>query len=122
MCKDAGITEGVSPIIPGFKPSSTMNDRASTARKASRYIRGVGADGQNDPTYAHHAITNIFEEARKAMDGVLKAMMNITEEQAKSDAAKIKNMRTHVGWFSSPVCTLIYQVTSSCPRPFYLYM
>jgi len=67
-----------------------MNDRAPTARKASRYIRGVGADGQNDFTCAHHAITNIFEEARKAMDGVLKAMMNITEEQAKSDAAKIK--------------------------------
>jgi len=108
MCKDAGITDDVSPLITGFKPSSTMNDRAPAARKSSRYIIGVGADGQNDPTCAHHAITNIFEEARKAMDGVLKAMMNITEEQAKSDAAKIKNMRTHVGWFSSPVCAIIY--------------
>ena len=90
MCKDAGITDDVSPLITGFKPSSTMNNRAPTARKSSRYIIGVRADGQNNPTYAHHAITNIFEEARKAMDGVLKAMMNITEELATLDAWKIK--------------------------------
>ena len=67
-----------------------MNDRVSTARKASCYVRGVGADGNSDPTCAHHAITNIVEEARKAMDGVLKAMMNITEELATLDAGIIK--------------------------------
>ena len=114
MCKDAGITEDVSLLITGFKPDCTMNDRASTARKASRFVLGIGADGNNDPTCAHHAITNIFEEARKAMDGVLKATMNITEEQAKLDAGKMKNMRTHVGWFLSPVCALIYQLAKYC--------
>ena len=30
--------------------------------------------------------------------------------QAEGDAAKIKAMRTCVGWFSSPACALIYQV------------
>jgi hypothetical protein len=90
MCKDECITEGVSPLITGLKPDYTMNDRVSTARKASCYVRGVGADGNSDPTCAHHAITNIFEEARKAMDGVLKAMMNITEELATLDVGKIK--------------------------------
>ena len=90
MCKDECITEGVSPLITGLKPDYTMNDRVSTARKASCYVRGVGADGNSDPTCAHHAITNIFnEEARKAMDGVLKAMMNITEELATLDVGKI---------------------------------
>ena len=28
--------------------------------------------------------------------------MNITDEQAESDAAKVKALRTSVGWFSSP--------------------
>ena len=35
-------------------------------------------------------------------------------------------MRTHVGWFSLPVCALIYEVKSSRPRPsppvFYICM
>jgi len=53
-------------------------------------VHSIGADGNSDPTCAHHAITNIFEEARKAMDGVLKAMMNITEELATLDVGKIK--------------------------------
>jgi len=99
MCKDECITEGVSLLITGLKPDCTMNDRASTARKASCYVRGVGADGNSDPTCAHHAIINIFEEARKAMDGVLKAIMNITEELATLDAGEIKLFgRT---WFGS---------------------
>eukprot|EP00966_Prymnesium_polylepis_P286849 6625705-Prymnesium_polylepis.1 len=37
--------------------------------------------------------------------------MNITDEQAESDAAKIKALRTSVGWFSSPACSLIYQTS-----------
>jgi hypothetical protein len=38
-------------------------------------------------------------------------MMEITDAQAEGDAAKVKAMRTCVGWFSSPACALIYQVT-----------
>ncbi|EOD05234.1 hypothetical protein EMIHUDRAFT_198838 [Emiliania huxleyi CCMP1516] len=67
------------------------------------------AEGEDGPTCAHHGIVNIFEGGRKEIDKVLKAAMNITEEQSAADAAKIKNMRTHVGWFSSPSCSLIYQ-------------
>eukprot|EP00965_Chrysotila_dentata_P163255 5392191-Pleurochrysis_carterae.AAC.1 len=43
------------------------------------------------------------------MDGVLREMMNITDEMAATDAKKIKAMRTSVAWFSSPSCALIYQ-------------
>ena len=41
---------------------------------------------------------------------VLRELMEITDAQAEGDAAKITAMRTCVGWFSSPVCALIYQV------------
>eukprot|EP00965_Chrysotila_dentata_P061148 2025982-Pleurochrysis_carterae.AAC.1 len=45
------------------------------------------------------------------MDGVVREMMNITDEMSASapDAKKQKAMRTSVGWFSSPSCALIYQ-------------
>jgi len=102
--------------IAELRPASAMNDRAAPARKAARYARGgdgSGGDGDvvNDPTCAHHAVANIGEEGRKAIDGVLRAKMNITEEQAEGDAAKVKALRTSVGWFSSPACSLIYQVS-----------
>ena len=92
-----------------------MNDRAPTARKAARLVRGSETD---DPKYAQHAITNIFEEGRKAIDAMLCELMNITDEQAGTDEKKIKAMRTCVGWFSSPACALIYQVTPprTCAR------
>lgn len=45
---------------------------------------------------AHHGITNIFEGGRKAIDGVMHEVMNITEEQQASDTAKVKAMRTCV--------------------------
>lgn len=54
------------------------------------------------------------------MDKVLRGMMNITEEQAESDSAKVKAMRTCVGWFSSPACALIYQVRLSWHTPAHL--
>ena len=100
-----------------LKASSTMNDRAAPARKAARLARGgdgSGGDGDvaDDPTCAHHAVANIGEDGRKAIDKILKAKMNITEEQAESDAAKVKALRTSVGWFSSPACSLIYQVAA----------
>eukprot|EP00965_Chrysotila_dentata_P133761 4424177-Pleurochrysis_carterae.AAC.1 len=55
-----------------------MNDRAAAARKAARLVRGDDIEANDDPTCALHAITNIFEEGRKAMDAVVREMMNIT--------------------------------------------
>ena len=40
------------------------------------------------------------------MDKVLREMMEITDAQAEGDAAKVKAMRTCLGWFSSPACAL----------------
>ena len=57
-------------------------------------------------------MVNILEEGRKAIDGVLRQMMNISEDQAESDAKKVKAMRTAVGWFSSPACATIYQASA----------
>ena len=101
--------------IEQLRPTSTMNDRAAPARKAARLVQGGdGSGGEGDvadgATCAHHAVANIGEEGRKAIDKGLKAKMNITDEQAESDAAKLKCLRTSVGWFSSPACSLIYQV------------
>eukprot|EP00965_Chrysotila_dentata_P033282 1108653-Pleurochrysis_carterae.AAC.1 len=73
-----------------------MNDRAAAARKAARLVRGEN-EANDDPTCAHHAITNIFEDGRKAMDGVVREMMNITDEMAATDAKQVKGMRTSVG-------------------------
>ena len=95
-------------LLRRFLPTCSMNDRASTARLAARLVLGLG-EGDDDPTCAEHALVNILEEGRKAMDGILRELMNFTDEQAEADAAKIKALRTCVGWFSSPVCALIYQ-------------
>eukprot|EP00966_Prymnesium_polylepis_P174248 4031684-Prymnesium_polylepis.1 len=70
-----------------------MNDRAANGRKAARRARGgdgKGGEGDvtDDPTCAHHAVANIGEDGRKAIDKRLKAKMNITEEQSESDSAK----------------------------------
>ena len=102
-------------LLRKFMPTCTMNDRASPARKAARLVLrqalGLPDDGDDDPTCAEHGLVNILEEGRKAMDKVLREMMEITDAQAEGDAAKVKAMRTCVGWFSSPACALIYQVT-----------
>lgn len=113
-CRDVGVTDDLSPRLLSFTPDATQNDRASTARKFARLARGGdGSGGQgdvtDDPTCAHHGVTNVFESGRKAIDGVMHVEMNITEEQQASDAAKVKAMRTCVGWFSSPACSVIYQ-------------
>ena len=74
--------------------ASSMNDRAAPARKGGRLGRGgdgSGGDGDvvDDPTCAHHAVANIGEDGRKlGIDKVLKSKMNITDEQAESDAAR----------------------------------
>jgi hypothetical protein len=90
-------------------PTDSMNDRNAGARKAGRMARGGdGSGGENDVedrgTCAHHGVANIGEAGRKGIDGVLKAKMNITEEASAADAAKVKALRTNVGWFSSPAC------------------
>ena len=108
--------------ISELRAASTMNDRAANGRKAGRLSRGGNGSGgegdvTDDPTCAHHAVANTGEEGRKAIDKLLKEKMNITEEQSESDSAKVKALRTNVGWFSSPACSLIYQVRAACPRP-----
>ena len=91
-------------LLRRFLPTCSMNDRAANSRKGARLVLGL-ADGDDDLTCAEHALVNILEEGRKAMDKVLRAMMNITDAQAEGDASKIKAIRTCVGWFfSSPVC------------------
>eukprot|EP00965_Chrysotila_dentata_P136911 4528539-Pleurochrysis_carterae.AAC.1 len=77
----------MEPRILEIVPASTMNSRAAAARKAVRLVRGDD-EAADDPTYAHHAITNIFEEGRKAMERVVREMMNITDEMAATDAKK----------------------------------
>eukprot|EP00965_Chrysotila_dentata_P058088 1925760-Pleurochrysis_carterae.AAC.1 len=51
-------------VLADRRPSkpclTTMNDRAAAARKAARLGRGDD-ETADDPTCAHHAITNIFE-------------------------------------------------------------
>ena len=102
--------------IAAHRPKDCMNDRNSTARKAGRMaLGGDGSGGEGDAadtaTCAHHAVANVGEEGRKGIDKVLKGKMNITDEQAEGDSAKVKALRTSVGWFSSPACSLIYQVS-----------
>ena len=120
LMESAGLVdERAAELLRRFMPTCACNDRAANGRKGARLVLGL-ADGDDDPTCAEHALVNILEEGRKAMDAVLRELMNITEAQAEGDAEKIKAMRTCVGWFSSPVCALIYQKspsTSPCARP-----
>eukprot|EP00965_Chrysotila_dentata_P005674 187002-Pleurochrysis_carterae.AAC.1 len=85
-----------------------MNNLAAAARKATRLVRGDD-EANDDPRRALHAITNIFEEGRRAMDAVVRKMMNITDDMAATDAKKVKAMRTRIVCFSSTLCALIYQ-------------
>ena len=66
----------------------------------------------------------VGEKGKEAMDSVLKNKMNISDEQAEADAAKIKALRTSVGWFSSHACSLIYQVhhALALPLPLVLHL
>lgn len=111
MEKAGTVDVRAASLMRKFVPTCGMNDRNATARAATRKVLGL-QDGDDDPTCAEHALVNVLEEGRKAMDRVLRGMMNITDEQAETDAAKIKAMRTCVGWFSSPACALIYQASN----------
>ena len=96
-------------VLRRYKPSCSMNDRAANARKAARRVCGR-EDGDDDPTCGEHALVNVLEEGRKAIDAIVRRLMNITEEQAAADAEKVKALRTVVGWFSSPACSLIFMM------------
>ena len=134
LMEEAQLIDGrAAELLRRFMPTCGMTDREAGGRKAVRIALGLD-DGDSEPTCAEHALVNILEEGRKAMDGILREVMNITDEQvclhvciacmscsdhhvnaradvqAGVDADKIKAMRTCVGWFSSPVCALIYQV------------
>ena len=94
----AGLSDPrAAECIRRFMPTCSMNDRAAPARAVARKALGL-PDGDNDPTCAKHALLNILEEGRKAMDKVLREMMDITDAQAEGDAAKdkVKAMRTCV--------------------------
>eukprot|EP00965_Chrysotila_dentata_P209909 6185571-Pleurochrysis_carterae.AAC.1 len=69
LLRDVVITETMEPRILNFVPASTMDDRAAEAGKAARLVRGDD-ETVDDPTCAYYAITNIFEEGRKAREGV----------------------------------------------------
>ena len=82
-------------LLRRFVVTCSMNDRAANGRKAARLVVGL-LDGDDDPTCAEHGLVNIMEEGRKAMDKVLREMMNISDEQAEADAAKIKQGDAHL--------------------------
>ena len=72
-------------LILRFKPTCSMNDRASPAQAAARLVLGL-LPGDDDPTCAEHGLVNILEEGRKAMDTVLRGMMNISDAQVRSES------------------------------------
>ena len=81
LMAEAGLVDARgAELLRRFMPTCAMNDRASNGRKAVRIILGL-ADGDDDPTCAEHALVNILEEGRKAMDKVLREMMSISDEQ-----------------------------------------
>eukprot|EP00965_Chrysotila_dentata_P173563 5729823-Pleurochrysis_carterae.AAC.1 len=87
LLRDVGITEAMKPRILDFAPASTIHDRAAAARKAARLVRGDD-EGNDYPTCAHHAITNIFEVGHKTMNAIVRDMMSITDDMAATDAKK----------------------------------
>lgn len=101
------LTADQADKLRAFKPSCSINDRAANARKASRLVCGLEVD---DPTCSQHAMVNILEEGRKAIDGIVRRLMGITDEQAEADAQKVKALRTVVGWNNSPACALIFML------------
>ena len=99
----------VAAKIRDLRFSASQNDRAAPARKQARLAcGGDGSGGAGDvkdgATCAHHAVANIGELGRKAIDAPLKALMKITDEQSSADSAKVKCLRTSVGWCVRPRC------------------
>ena len=103
------INAATAARLRSFKPTCAMNDRAANARAAARRVLGL-PDGDDDPTCSEHGLVNILEKAREAIDAIVRRMMNISDEQAAADSEKVKALRTVVGWFSSPACSLIFMM------------
>ena len=78
----APIGDTVDFAAPCLIPTCSMNDRASPARAAARFVRGVGC-AQEDLTCPEHGLGNVLEEARTARDKVLREMMDITDDLAR---------------------------------------
>ena len=98
----ARLARKLAAKIRDLRFSASQNDRAAPARKQARLAcGGDGSGGAGDvedgATCAHHAVANIGELGRKAIDAPLKALMKITDEQSSADSAKVKCLRTSVG-------------------------
>ena len=105
----AALSAKLAAKIRELRFSASQNDRATPARKQARLAcGGDGSGGAGDvkdgATCAHHAVANVGELGRKAIDAPLKALMKITEEQSSADSAKVKCLRTSVGWCVRPRC------------------
>ena len=105
----AALSAKLAAKIRDLRFSASQNDRAAPARKQARLAcGGDGSGGAGDvkdgATCAHHAVANIGELGRKAIDAPLKALMKITDEQSSADSAKVKCLRTSVGWCVRPRC------------------
>ena len=81
LMEEAGLVDQrAAELLRRFLPTCSINDRAANGRLGARRVLGL-ADGDDDPTCAEHALVNILEEGRKAMDAVLRQMMEITDAQ-----------------------------------------
>ena len=76
LMEQAGMIDArCAELLRRFLPTCSINDRAANGRKGAREVLGL-ADGDDDPTCAEHALVNILEEGRKAMDKLLRLLMN----------------------------------------------
>ena len=96
-------------LLRRFMPTCTINDRAANGRVASRRVLGL-PDGDDDPTCAEHALVNILEEGRKAMDGMLKEIMQITDEQVSA-------VHANASVIISQVCVAALRARRPPPTP-----
>ena len=95
LLRDVGIIYDVSSTILTFQPTSSMNDSAATLARTAARLRPL--------CVIHHAMCHHLH-IRGGEGGhrccAARARENQNEE-AVADAAKVKAMRTSVGWFSN---------------------
>ena len=95
LLRDVGIIDDVSSTILAFQPTSSMNDSAATLARTAARLRPL--------CVIHHAMCHHLH-IRGGEGGhrccAARARENQNEE-AVADAAKVKAMRTSVGWFSN---------------------
>lgn len=84
LMEEAGLVDQRgAELLRRFLPTCACNDRAANGRMGAREVLGL-ANGDDDPTCAEHALVNILEEGRKAMDRVLREMMEISDAQVRA--------------------------------------